>query len=122
MIFEEDPIDQKQEIISISISYKSNVTNRSVMALRFKELEGTLEICTFSDSEYFSYLENLLLQWETFQSVQDDVQLKNNLILNIGEHDQDKVTKIISTSSADWKFSFNVNFQKMVKKVGFVCV
>ena len=119
MIFEEDSDDKKQEIITIAISYNSNLTNREVMAVRFKEVENTLEICNFSDSEYFSYLENLLLQWETFQEVQDNIRNTNNMIFNINENDQDKIEKILTTSSANWKFTFKVNFLKMVKKVIF---
>ena len=116
MIFQEVQ-DTKKEIIMIALSHDSRVNERSVTAARFREVENTLETCTFIDSEHFSYFENLLLQWENFQDNHEDIQRTCHLVMNLNEIDQSKVEKVLLPSKAQWKFSYNLNFRKLASEV-----
>lgn len=112
MIFQENSLDQKREIISVAVVHNQKTLTREVKAFRFREVDNVLDFCSFWDSEYFSHLENLLLQWESFQTVQDNICSSCQMIFNVNEHDQSKIQKMLVTSSVEWKFFYNQNFGK----------
>ena len=112
MIYIEDATDKKREIIRVAVIHNQKAQTREVKALRFREVDNVLDFCSFWDSEYFSYLENLLLQWESFQAVQDSISGTCEMVFNINEHDQNKIHKMLVTSSAEWKFITNEKFHK----------
>jgi hypothetical protein len=116
MIFEEEK-DTKREIITIVLNQKKQSTQKEVLAIRFREVANTIETCTFFDSEFFSYFENLLLQWGNFQTCPEEVHQTWNLVYNVNQNDQSKIEKILVTSSSTWKYFFDVNFLKHSTKV-----
>ena len=96
--------DTKLEIISIHISLDRHNNKREITALRFREVENILDYCHFTDSEFYSCLENLLLQWESFQAKKENVEGRAELILDGVQFEKVKLEEVLTVTHSDWNF------------------
>lgn len=112
-----EEIIQKEEITNIFIDFDKRENKRKIFAIKFKEVENVLEYSSFTDNEYYSNFENLLLQWMNFQETRENINSLSEIFLENVEFEKKKIEEVLMVANSKWAFIYKNNFNESISKV-----